>query len=1101
MIDRREFLIASGATAGLAAVPMNPVFARSERVKVVGLKADHLDSPLGLENRHPLLSWRIKSAERNVSQSAYRIRVASSQTAIENGRADVWDSGKVLSRRSFEIRYDGKALASRQRCWWRVEVWDNHGKAFESAPDAWEMGLLNRDDWSAQWLAVEDATARADREAGLNWMWGEETKSRSRLGFRRRISLPAAARDGEIYVVANDWVAWTQIIRVWLDGRPLAGFGMWQSDGDRIGVTESSSVRITLPSISAGEHLLAIEVEAAAIPNWGEDVNLEHMHLTHGVAALMRLNLDNGQVERITTGPDWKTASVESEGWSQPDFDDHVWVSARSVALESQPWPAAPAMWLRRAFTLSQPVTQARLYVTALGAYEARLNGQRVGNALLTPEPSYYAKHVLYRVHDVTHIVKPGDNALGLTVGDGWYASFDDRYAFGPPPRRVIAQLEITLPDGTREIIATGPDWRICNSSILESQIRIGETQDARLEQPDWDTAQFDDSHWMPAQVADKPSGALVAQTDSPIRAVQELTPVSITEPKPGVYVADFGKNFTGWCRLRVRGARSERVELAYAEILGAKGEIEQPFSNIGWPKKDVYILKGDPTGEMFEPHFTYRGFRYVQLTGLSAPATADTLTGIYIHTDLEQTGTIRSDSVLLEEIWRATAHTHDAILIGLPIDTPSREARAYAEVPEIMWDGLSYDRDTGALARRVMDVFVDNQLPTGNFPRRVLTPCYNNAMEETVVGSSPGWGEVGIILPWTAWQHYGDTAIIERYWTAMNRHVQFILDNNPDYIWRNARGHDHGDWFALDVIEANTGLPHTSKEVLGTAFWARDLDLLAQMSDAIARPAETARLRDTLAKVRSAFADGFVKEDGTVGNASQTCYVLALAFDLVPARLRDKAAGRLVVDIRSRGTSLTTGILGTHFILDTLAASGHTDMAYDLLLRKDYPSWGHMLRDGGGTIWETWSGYVEAKTPSGSVRYPMGRSHPDLASATGFLFRHFAGIAPATPGFETVTIRPKFDPRITSGGGDYISLMGPISTDWTLSSRGEFSLTVKIPANCRAKVHLPAPRGSRITEGRFDVSRRRDLYSVTRGDSEAVIGVSSGTYKFRVES
>jgi len=476
-----------------------------------------------------------------------------------------------------------------------------------------------------------------------------------------------------------------------------------------------------------------------------------------------------------------------------------------------------------------------------------------------------------------------------------------------------------------------------------------------------------------------------------------------------------------------------------------------------------------------------------------------DCLTGVSIHTDLQKTGMIRSDHSLIPDIWRATVRTRDSNLMGLLTDTPGREQRPFAETSEINWDGASFDCDMAAFTPRVMDVFVDNQLQDGVFPRRVLTPLSNNAFEDTV-GSPPGHGEAAIVLPWTAWQRYGDTAIIERYWTAMNRHVEFILDNNPDHIWRNKRGHDHGDWYALDVTDPDPTLPHTPKDLLGTAFWAHSLNLLAGMAAAISRPQEAAQLRDTREKVKAAFSDSFVKPDGTVGNGSQTSYILALQFGLVPDHLRSAAADRLVASIRSRGVSLTTGIFGTQFVLEALVAAGFADLAYDLLLKTDYPSWGYMIRSGATTIWETWSGSVKSMEPEGTVLDKMCQNHADLASASGFLFRHVAGIDAASPGFEAIEIRPPSVARVRRGGGDYDSIMGRISTDWSQNADRSFSLSVSIPANTSARIHLPARHQSRIIESRAELSSGSDIRVVERSDYETVIEIGSGSYQFLVE-
>jgi alpha-L-rhamnosidase len=809
--------------------------------------------------------------------------------------------------------------------------------------------------------------------------------------------------------------------------------------------------------------------------------------IPRGLALFTRFDLVNGETLRTGSGPSWKTRLQPQGEWYMLRYDDNAWDAACAAAVTHQPWPPQPAMQLRREFTLDQPAVKARLYATALGAYEARLNGRRVGDALLTPELSQYPRRALYRVYEVTGMLQPGANVLGLIVGDGWYASFDDRFAFAPPPRRVLAQLEIILADGSRQVVGSGPGWRGSPSAIRDSQIRVGETYDARLEQPGWDTANFDAASWVGADIAGTPGCSVVAQTSAPIRATQTLAPCAIRQPRAGVYVFDFGQCFAGWCRLHVKGPRGTRIEMKFAELLAPSGAVEQPYLNIGWPKKDIFILKGDAAEETFEPHFTFRGFRYVEVTGLPAVPSSETLEGIVVHSDLQVTGRLRCGAALIEQIWRAIVWSRRSNFMGIPTDTPSREQRGFTASAGICWEDAAFNMDVGAFTSRVMDNIVDEQSADGAFPEQAPRPHSNNAYN-FMPGTPPGWGDGGIILPWIAWRHYGTLSIIEKNWEAMNRHVQFIFDNNPDYLWKNKRGQDYGDWLALDTLKSHRDLPSTPKELIGTAYWAHSADLLAQMARAIGRTGDAERLHVMFVRVCRAFNDAFVKADGTVGSGSQSGYVLALRFGLLPSGVTHKAAARLAKDVRDRGVSLTTGILGTQFILDVLSEAGFTDLAYGLLLRREFPSWGYMIDQGATTIWESWNGER------------LGRNHSDLASISSFLFRRVAGIDAATSGFETIAIRPVPDARVKSGGGDYDSVMGRISTDWERHGDGSFSLNVKIPANASARIHVPTSSVERIQESRQGIIGRSGLRVIERSAHEVVLGVGSGYYEFLVE-
>lgn len=1082
-IDRREFLISAGAFVTLAPATNSPDARGFEKLHVVNLRCNYVDRPLGLEDPRPRLSWQLQSTLRNVRQSFYRIRVASSSEALGKRQADLWDSGKVKSRKCFGICYQGRQLTSRQRCWWNVQVWDERGnESHLSELSWWEMGLLDPGDWQARWLAIENTTERKNREAKLNWIWGKSSEKDDTQKFRCTFELPRAASSGELIAVVNEWYWWIQITRIWLDGEPLAGPGTWvdmktaREQKNHLGLSRQ---QLTLGALRVGRHTLAMEVSARDVWNILGTERMPDISYVPGCAVLALFQLETGETIRIPSGTDWKTAGSTDSQWHKPAYDDSTWSNATEAPVgDYQPWPATPAMHLRKSFSLHKDVVQARLYVTALGAYEGRLNGKRVGDALLTPEPSQYAKRTLYQVYDVAHLLQAGENVIGLTIADGWYASFDGRFAWAPPPRRVLAQLEITFADGSHQTHATGPGWRLAQSGLRTSEIKVGEVYDARYEQPAWDKLGFDDTDWLPAQVAESPTCGLTAQVSPAIRALQTIAPRQISQPKPGIYLIDFGLLFTGWCQLQVMGSRGSRVKVEYAELLTPSGEIltSNMHDPMGEPKRDEFVLKGGPGGETLAPQFAYRGFRYAQISGLEAAPTVDSVKGVFIHSDLRITGRFRSSTPILNELARSVLQTQRSNFTGIPTDNAVREFRGWMGDAAIFWDAASFNMDVAAYTSRHMNNAVDDQSDQGAFPNIAPIPRYGNTFHHA--GTAPGWGDASIILPWTNWQRYGDTAIIEKHWEAMNRYVNFIQERNPTFIWKNDRSHDYGDSLAIDST--------TPKDLVATAYWAQSVDLLAQMSEAIGRTVDAGRLRQLFDKIRRAFNDTFVKSDGTVGTGSQTSYVLPLRFKLLGDPIRLEAANNLAANITARGNMLTTGILGTQFILDVLADTGHANLAYDLLLRPDYPSWAHMILSGASTIWETWNG-------------EGARNQAPLASVGGFLFRRVAGIDAATPGFERVVIRPVLDPRVTRSGADYESQMGLISIDWQQARDGTASFTVIIPPNVDARVHLPVSPGQRVTEERRSIVRHPDLRVLTQSGREVVIEVGSGTYQFAV--
>lgn len=1053
--------------------------------RVSDLRVDLIDRPLGLENPQPRLSWRLESDARNVLQSAYRILVASKEEMLRDGLGDVWDSGKVESRQSTGVRYSGRPLVSRGRYYWSVEVWDQAGLASGDEHNSWwEMGLLDAKEWTGHWVAAEDPTAEADRNIGLQWIWGGNIGDLRLRGFRGRVTLPETAVGGEFFASANGLFG--TIAGIWIDGaRPAAVDEHYWTNG------LSSGLWVPIQSLCPGEHLVAIAVRPLEARTFSSNAIR-----ADGLTFFARLKLDNGETLRVRSAADWKSSAVLDGSWYSCNHGDGTWEAVQAASVgDYEPWAAGPAVYLRREFSVNGPVVCARLYATALGAYEAYLNGRRIGDGRLAPEPAQYDKTVYYRVYDVTEFLVPGANALGILAGDGWYASAEGRFEWGAPPRRVRAQLELTLTDGSRSVVATGPDWRTSQTAIRVSQMRMGEMQDARLELPGWNTAHFNDAEWRAAEICPTPPCRLVAQTIPPIRPIRTLTPRTISEPKAGTYIFDFGENFAGWCRLRVKGRRGTRIELRFAELLTDSGEVDPSANaNMGEPKRDIFILRGDVSGELFEPHFTYRGFRYVQVTGLPSAPTNNSLEGIVAHTDLAITGLLRTDNPLIERIWQATLRTQRSNLIGIPTDCPSREQRGWLADAAGFWDAATFNMDLSAFTSRYMDVIADCQLPDGAFPQLAPWP---RKFAGAITGP-PGWGDGGIVLPWLIWKRYGDTSIIERHWTAMHRYVQFILRNNPNHLWQNKRGIDYGDWLAPDQQTFDPrSATSTPKELIGTAYWARSTDLLSQMSNAIGRVEDSQRLRNLFERIREAFVKAYVRSDGVVGDGSQTCYVMALHFGLLPSELCKVAAERLATDIRQRGVALTTGFLGTQFLLDVLCENGFADLSYGLLLRTKYPSWGYMLCQGATTLWESWSGEIEHE----SKRVKISQNHFALGSVCGFMFRHFAGIDCAEPGFSTVLVRPVRDARVKCGGGDYDSVMGRISTDWMYTSDGAFALEVSIPPNATALIYLPANDEQQIEEGGIDISLSDHIRVLGRLEEETVVEIGSGRYRFMVRA
>ncbi|EGF89643.1 alfa-L-rhamnosidase [Asticcacaulis biprosthecium C19] len=1056
-LSRRGLMTAAALTSVATAAP---ALAQSGLV-VRNLQANSLTNPLGLDDATVRLSWQLVSPQRKTMQTRYRVRVASSNEGLAGGQADLWDSGEVESDRCFDVTYAGKPLASRQRVFWDVLVTDNHGNSARSMPATWEMALLQPSDWSAKWIAAEDEGSRADREAGLTWVAGGRAPNQAPRQFRLKFNLAEAAETTLVTIANNSY-------RLWVDGKAVA---LPDDSAPRFGKSEVAESTV---SLGKGDHVVAIEVK-------DPDGFLAMYQPENAMAILIRARFKDGRTQRFSSAGT-RTALVADAGWMMPAFDDAAWSVAKTADYQMEALPGKGAYLLRKAFSADKPVARARLYASALGGYETWINGQRVGDALLTPESTDFRESVLYQTYDVTKLVKAGvENAIGAIVGDGWYGSYNapaGRFAYGPPPLRYLAQLEITYTDGSHTTVGTDDSWRITPSPIVMSEIYNGETYDARKEIAGWSEGGLDATSWNAAGLAPLPAGTLKAQDSQPIRQTQTRPSNAITEPKPGVYVFDFGQNFAGWVRLIVRGQAGDTVTLKFAEYLLPSGEVDQ--ANLRAAKcTDTYILKGGDH-ERWEPCFTYHGFRYVQVEGYPGTPNAKDVVGQVIHSDLPETGHLRIGNPVIQQLWQNTLWSQRSNFVGLPTDCPQRDERlGWMGDAGVFWDAAAFNMNVVAFTRRFMNDVRDAQTKDGAFPD-FAPNAWDEAWGEH--GASPGWSDAGVILPWTVWWRYGDTSVIDENWDAMTRYMRFLEVNNPDYLWLNKRGHDYADWVALDAKEP--GDPTTPKDLVATAMWKMSLDMMTAMAQASGRAAEAAVYRATAEKVRTAYVKAFVRADGTVGNGSHTGYILSLKYNLVPTEQRATTAAHLVAEIKRRGMLLTTGFLGTPSSLDVLADAGYSDIVYNLLLRTEFPSWGYMVAKGATTIWERWNGDVGDVSMNSFNHYALG-------AVTGFVFRRIAGIDPVEPGFRRFRFAPVLDGRVKTGGGDYDSVLGRISTEWD-QGEGGFSLKLTVPANAVAEVVLP---GNSVTEG--GKSLPREVKVLSRKDGKIALEVGSGEYMF----
>lgn len=869
---------------------------------IAGLHCEDLDNPLGIDQEHPRLSWQMESDERGQKQTAYRVIVSGSRSELEADRGDLWDSGKVMSGDTLQIYYSGKPLGSRQRCFWKVRVWDKDGKTRWSESAHWEMALLKASDWQAKWIGRTADT--------------------------------------------NDTVA------------PL----------------------------------------------------------------------------------------------------------------------------FRREFRLEGRVRQARAYVCGLGYFEIYVNGQRVGNHWLDPGYTRYDRRVLYVTHDVTDLLKRGDNAVGVILGNGWFnvpnkAAWDfDRAPWRASPR-LLCQLEVEFTDGQRVTIVSDGKWKTAASPIVYNTIYSGEIYDARRELAGWDRAGFDDSRWEAALVLEAPKGRLVAQMMPAIETDRTLEAKTVSEPKPGVYVIDFGQNLSGHCELQVRAAAGTRVEMKYGERLTKDGLLDQAaiaqhlirFDSNQLFQTDTYICKGSGL-EKWHSRFSYYGFRYVQVTGLLERPGKDTLRAVYFHSAVPVAGQFECSNALLNRIWEAARWSYLGNLQGLPTDCPHREKNGWTGDAHLAAEQAMFNYFPAAVYTKWLQDLDDELRPDGRLPGIVPTSGWGYQW-----GNGPAWDSAFILIPYYQFLYYGNTEEFRRHYEGMKRYVDYLTSRARDGIVKIGLN----DWAPFQT--------KTEAGITDTAYYYVDAKVVALAAEQLGKRDDAQRYNELAGRIKEAFNGKFYHPDnGTYDNGSQTALSCALYQGLVEPAIQPTVLSNLVAAVRERNWHIDTGILGAKYLLNTLTENGRTDVAYRIASQKDLPSWGWWIEQGATTLWEEWRG-------------DASRFHIMYGDISAWFYKALCGINPdpSAAGFKHFYIKPNVVGDLTSARAEYHSVRGKIVSDWKVVE-GEFRLNLTIPANTSTTVSLPIVDSSKVRESGKEANKSNGVVFVREETNRSVFEVSSGNYDFR---
>ena len=787
---------------------------------------------------------------------------------------------------------------------------------------------------------------------------------------------------------------------------------------------------------------------------------------------------ETGLLERSNWKGDWISLGKGPDEDFEPPTGDEYDDLANGLT---------PSPYLRKVFSLDGSVRKARLYATARGVYELYVNGTRVGKDVLAPGWTDYDRRVQYQVYDATALLVEGPNALGAVLGDGWFAGFvgfDPKHRgalYGPRPQ-LLAQLNVEYEDGTTESLATEGSWRCATGPILFSDLLMGESYDARREMPGWAEPGFDDSGWYWVEVEEIGDTTLVAQPDEGIRVTEELEAKTVTEPESGRYVFDLGRNMVGWVRLKVEGEAGTELILRHAEALNPDGTIYT--TNLRSARAtDRYVLGGDGE-EIYEPRFTFHGFRYVEITGYPGEPPPGAVTGRVVHSATPPSGSFECSSRMVNKLQENIIWGQRGNFLSVPTDCPQRDERlGWMGDAQVFVRTASFNMDVAAFFEKWMTDVEDAQSPEGAFPDVAPLPGGSGLID--LRWGAPAWGDAGVIVPWTIYRTYDDTRIVERHYDAMTRWMEYLHEANPDLIRKNRMGNNYGDWLSPKG-------DHTPKHLLATAYWAYGAKLIAEMAEATGRNEDAREYRDLNERIKAAFQAAYVFPDGRIEGDTQTCYLLALHMGLLPEDLRSTAAKHLVKSIEREDWHLSTGFAGVGYLCPVLTEAGYTEVAYRLLGNETYPSWGYTIKNGATTIWERWDGWTEEN----GFQSPNMNSfnHYSLGSVGEWLYRYVAGIDLGAPGYGRIVIRPRPGGNLTHASGAYDSVRGRISSSWKIEDN-QFVLETLIPPNTTATVHVPSTDD--VSEGGRPVDEADGVEFLRAEEGETVLAVGSGRYEF----
>ncbi len=789
---------------------------------------------------------------------------------------------------------------------------------------------------------------------------------------------------------------------------------------------------------------------------------------------------NTGKASECSVPAFWQMGMLNTADWKAQ------WISP-AFAEDAQ--RASPLF--RKGFSANKKIRSAFAFITAHGLYEAQINGHRVGDAYLTPGWTSYNKRLQYQVYDVTGMLNTGANAIGVTLGNGWYRgnlAWNGNINSYGRDISLLLQLNITYTDGSTQTVATDGSWKASTGPIRYSEIYHGETYDARLEKAGWAAPGYDDSKWDGVTVQNFALSNLISTVNEPVKKHETFKPVKVFKTPKGELVIDFGQNIVGWVQAKLSGAAGDIITISHAEILDKPGNFYT--ENLRKAKEqNNYIMSGKGP-QVFEPHFSWQGFRYIKVEGVKGDLNPDDFTAVALYSDMKLIGTFSTSNTMLNQLQHNIQWGQKGNFLDVPTDCPQRDERlGWTGDAQVFSRTASYNMNVNNFMAKWMKDVAADQGDDGSMPFVIPTL--------KVVGGlgSAGWADVTTVIPWNMYLAYGDKRLLADQYASMKKWVGYMQSQSHNDLWNT--GPHFGDWLFYSRNDDNDGQSAiTSKYLIAQCFWAHSTQLVINAAQVLGKTDDVAYYTEMLKRVKTAFLNEYVTPNGSLLSDTQTAYVLALEFDMLPENLRAQAADRIVKNIALYRNHLTTGFLGTPYLCHVLSRFGHTDAAYSLLLQDTYPSWLYPIKMGATTVWERWNGLH----PDGTPETPTMNSYNHYAyGAIGdWMYRVAAGLDTYEDGtgYKHIRVMPHVGGGLTSVNANLQTYYGPASSAWSIAD-GRFELKVTIPANTKANVFIPAASVDGLSESGQKLSEAKDIKVLGAANGYVEVEVGSGNYDF----